>query len=127
MSDAFIEPDPSLERAPLKPDDLVFVGFNSRVAALDRTSGEKIWDWTSPEGSGFVALILDGDRLIASVNGYTYCLDPVTGVEIWRNPLKGMGTGVSCLASVRAGAYAGLYAMLARKQQDDAAAAHAAT
>jgi outer membrane protein assembly factor BamB len=79
--------------------DLVFVGFNSRVAALDRYSGEIVWDWKSPEGGGYVSLMLDGDRLIVSVNGYTYCLDPLFGQEVWRNPLKGFGIGVASLAS----------------------------
>ena len=46
--------------------DLLFVGFNSRIAALDRFSGEIVWEWKAPKGSGFVSMILDGDRLIAS-------------------------------------------------------------
>jgi len=36
---------------------------------------------------------LDGDRLIVSTNGYIYCLDPLTGVIRWHNPLKGYGGG----------------------------------
>ena len=46
--------------------DLVFAGFNSRVLALDRYTGEVVWEWKSPKGtSSHVALLLDGDRLIA--------------------------------------------------------------
>ena len=82
-------------------DQLVFVGFNSRVVALDRDSGEELWKWKSPKGSGYVTLLLDGDRLIVSVDGYTYCLDPSTGEQMWFNGLEGMGTGVTSLASVR--------------------------
>ena len=84
----------------LNLEDLVFVGFNSRIAALDRNGGQLVWQWKSPKGSGFVALLLDDDRLIASVQGYTYCLDPLTGRLLWNNPLTGFGTGVPCLASV---------------------------
>jgi len=80
--------------------DFIFVGFNSRVVAIDRYTGEKVWEWKSPEGSGFVSLMIDVDRLIVSVMGYMYCLDPLFGQEVWRNPLKGMGTGVACLASI---------------------------
>ncbi len=80
-------------------DSLIFVGFNSRVVALDRRTGELAWDWKSPKGSGVVAVLLDLDRLIVSVQGYTYCLDPHTGDELWSNPLSGMGVGISCLAS----------------------------
>ena len=82
-------------------DDLLFVGFNSRVAALDRHTGDLVWSWKSPQGSGYVALLLDGGLLFASVQGYTYCLDPQTGVAWWQNDLKGMGIGVPCLATSR--------------------------
>jgi histidyl-tRNA synthetase len=30
---------------------LIFLGFNSRVAALDRATGEMVWKWKSPEGT----------------------------------------------------------------------------
>jgi outer membrane protein assembly factor BamB len=100
--------------------DLVFVGFNSRVAALDRYSGEVVWDWKSPEGSGYVSLLLDGDRLIASVQGYTYCLDPLYGQEVWRNPLKGFGIGVASLASVN-GSQPSIQAAAAAKAAQQAA------
>ena len=95
-------------------EDLVFVGFNSRIAALDRSDGRLVWQWKSPKGSGFVALLLDDDRLIASVQGYTYCLDPLTGGMLWNNPLIGFGTGVPCLASV-AGA-SGPYSQLGEEE-----------
>ena len=42
--------------------DLVFVGFNSQVVALDRYSGEKIWTWKSPQGKGYVAVLAEHDR-----------------------------------------------------------------
>ncbi|MFM9961161.1 MAG: PQQ-binding-like beta-propeller repeat protein [Planctomycetaceae bacterium] len=80
-------------------DSLVFVGFNSRVVALDRRTGQLVWDWKSPKGSGFVAVLLDADRLIVSVQGYTYCLDPNNGALLWANPLSGLGVGIPCLAS----------------------------
>ena len=61
--------------------DLAFVGFHSRVLALDRDTGEIVWDWKSPKGtSSYVAVLLDGDRLIVSVQGYMYCLDPINGI-----------------------------------------------
>ena len=45
--------------------------------------------------------LLDGDRLIASTNGYIYCLDPATGDIRWHNPLKGYGMGApTALASL---------------------------
>ena len=93
-------------------DSLVFVGFNSRIAALDRVTGEVVWKWKSSQGTGIPALLLDGDRLIVSVQGYTHCLDPASGDELWNNPLKGMGVGTPCLASARGNTTSQLYAVL---------------
>lgn len=85
-------------------DGLVFVGFNRRVVALDRYSGEIRWDWKAAKGSGYVSILIDGDRLIVNCQGYTWCLDPLSGEEVWFQPLKGFGTGIAGMASVRGGA-----------------------
>lgn len=84
-------------------DDFVYVGFNSKVVALDRYTGELAWTWHSPKGSGYPAILLDGDRLIVSIQGYTYCIDPIYGQQVWENHLSGLGVGTPCLASVRGG------------------------
>ena len=73
-------------------DQLIFVGLNGYAVALDRETGEIVWS-NDQMKSGFVTLLLDGDRLIASTNGYMYCLDPLTGTIRWHNPLKGFGAG----------------------------------
>lgn len=81
---------------------MVFLGFNSYVTALDRDTGEILWFWRSPKGtSDYVAILLDGDRLIVSVQGYTYCLNPLDGTQIWANFLQGYGVGIPTLASAR--------------------------
>jgi outer membrane protein assembly factor BamB len=105
-------------------DDLIYIGFNSQVVALHRDSGEIVWSWKAPEGTGFPAVLIDGDRLIVSVQGYTYCLDPGTGEEVWRNPLKGMGVGTPCLASIRGSSalYASAVEDVHQQQQQQAAA-----
>jgi outer membrane protein assembly factor BamB len=82
--------------------DLIYLGLNSRVVALDRYTGEIVWTWKSPEGSGNVLVMVDADRIIASVMGYMYCLDPLFGQEVWRNQLKGYGVGIPSIASVNA-------------------------
>jgi outer membrane protein assembly factor BamB len=81
---------------------MVFVGLNSRVAALDRETGETIWDWRAPKPRrGYVSLLLlDERRLIASASGYTYCLDPRTGMQLWYNELSGFGVGVTSIAAL---------------------------
>jgi outer membrane protein assembly factor BamB len=45
-------------------------------------------------------MLLDGDRIIVSVQGYTYCLEPTTGSEVWFNELKGHGTGIPNIISI---------------------------
>jgi outer membrane protein assembly factor BamB len=82
-------------------DQLIFVGLNGYALALHRDTGEIVWS-NDQMKSGYVTLLLDGDRLIASTNGYIFCLDPLTGEIRWNNPLKGYGMGSpAALLSVR--------------------------
>ena len=82
-------------------DQLIFVGLNGYAVALDRDTGEIAWS-NDQMKSGYVTLLLDGDRLIASTNGYIYCLSPLTGEILWHNPMKGYGMGTpAALLSVR--------------------------
>jgi outer membrane protein assembly factor BamB len=81
-------------------DDLIFIGLNGYALALHRETGDEVWR-NSNMKSGFATLLLDGDRLIVSTNGYIYCLDPLNGQIVWENPLSGLGTGVTDMTSVR--------------------------
>jgi hypothetical protein len=97
---------------------LVFVGFNSRVAAINRHTGETVWQWKSAKGtSDYVALLLDDDQLIVSVQGYTYSLNPLTGDQQWFNPMKGFGYGIPSLASINGSSNGGAAADVVRRQQ----------
>ena len=76
------------------------------------------------------ALLVDGDRLIASVQGYMYCLEPLFGQQVWSNPLEGMGVGTPCLASAHGSTGSGSIMMsaaadIAAQQQQHAAGAAA--
>src|SRR4051794_40637625 len=85
----------------MRIDQLIFVGLNGYAAALDRDTGELVWS-NNQMRSGYVTLLLDGDRLIVSTNGYIYCLDPLTGEILWNNPMSGYGLGApTALVSVR--------------------------
>ena len=95
--------------------DLIFVGFNKRVAAMDRHTGQVIWDWKAPKGSMYVTLLLDGDQLIVSVNGYMYALRAMTGVQLWMNTMSGFGSGVTCLTSERGSSSSHLLAAAAAR------------
>ncbi len=83
-------------------ESFIFVGLNSRVAALDRATGQMQWQWRAPKphSGGYVSLLpLDDQRLIVSVSGYTYCLDPRTGAQVWANDLPGFGSQVASLGA----------------------------
>jgi outer membrane protein assembly factor BamB len=82
-------------------EQLVFVGLNGYAVALDRDTGEIVWS-NNELKSGYVTLLLDGDRLIVSTNGYLFCLDPLTGQILWSNRMSGYGVGTpTSLISVR--------------------------
>lgn len=105
-------------------NDIVFCGFNSQVIALDRYTGDIVWTWKCPKGrASYVSLLLDGDRLIVSVQGYTYCIDPLFGQVVWNNPLTGYGMGIPCIASIRGNTATGGASAAKAAQQAAAAAA----
>src|SRR5947207_1461134 len=102
-------------------DQLIFVGLNGYAVALDRDTGDIVWS-NNQMKSGYVTLLLDGDRLIVSTNGYIYCLDPLTGEILWHNPMKGYGVGTpTSLISVR-GESSQLIAQAAAKHAADSSA-----
>ncbi len=102
--------------------DLVFTGFNKRVAALDRKTGQIVWEWTAHSGSSYTSLLLDGDRLIVSVHGYMYALDALTGRQLWFNKMSGFRYGVASLASVNGTSNGHLINAYAEEQTSSSAA-----
>jgi outer membrane protein assembly factor BamB len=82
-------------------EKLLFVGFNARVAALDADTGDMVWRWkASSRAGGYVTLQLLGTtHLIAAIDGYIHCLDPMTGEPIWYNDTRGFGTGVTSIVA----------------------------
>ncbi len=105
--------------------DLLFVGFNSRLAALDQQTGDIVWQWKAPDGTGYVSPLLDGGKLFVSVNGYTYCLDAATGQQLWQNKMKGFGYGTTALVSVNGSTPHSLLGQAAAEAAQAAAAAGA--
>ena len=104
-------------------DQLIFVGLNGYVVALHRDTGEIVWS-NKDLHSGYVTLLLDGDRLIASSSGYLYGLDPQTGKILWHNPMKGYGIATpTALVSVRGQVNNALIEELIIQQQAAAVAA----
>ncbi|MEY3895985.1 MAG: hypothetical protein RLZZ214_1505 [Verrucomicrobiota bacterium] len=108
--------------------NLVFSGFNRRVAALDRRSGNIVWQWRAPKGSTYVSLLLDSGVLIVSVDGYMYGLNPLTGAQLWYNPMEGFGTGVTALVSLNGTGSSPVITAAARiKAQSDSSSSSSST
>src|SRR5947209_19020837 len=111
---------------------LLFLGLNGRVAALDRESGEIVWEWTAKDPDkhravgGYMTLLVDQGQLFVSANGFTYRLDPVTGAELWANPLRGWGFGPTALATSTAASQQVLTAASAKRAAEDVSPASAA-
>ena len=76
---------------------VVFVGTNGAVVALDRNSGEKLWE-TSLKGSDFVSVTVQDGDLFAASRGRVYRLNPSSGDILWVNDLKGLGYGIVSIA-----------------------------
>ena len=79
--------------------DLIFTGFNRRVAALNKRTGNIVWEQKLLKGQSYVTLLLDGGILIVAVDGYMYGLEALTGKQLWYNEMAGFGTGVTSLVS----------------------------
>jgi outer membrane protein assembly factor BamB len=101
-------------------NDLAYVGIRGSVAALDRATGETVWQ-TPLKGASFVNVTFDGGTLLAATRGEVYRLNPATGQVLWHNPLKGLGFGLVAFASTRNDA-----PIAERMRQDQQAAAGAA-
>jgi outer membrane protein assembly factor BamB len=78
--------------------NLLYVGIRGTVLALDRATGQMVWD-AKLKGGDFVYVTLEGDDLIATSRGEVFCLDPSNGNVKWHNPLKGYGFGFLSVAS----------------------------
>lgn len=75
---------------------LIYIGIRGSVLALQRDSGELIWEAKLP-GSSFVNLAWDDERVYALSNGEVFCLDAREGSVLWKNPLKGFGYGLGAI------------------------------
>ena len=80
--------------------DVIYVVFVKRVVGLDRRTGNVYWSWKPKKWPGtYPALLLGKDTLVVSLSGHMWVLNPLTGEELWHNPLKGMGVGVLTMVS----------------------------
>lgn len=109
-------------------NDMVFVGIKGTAIALDRATGQILWQ-THLTSSSFVNLVLDGENLYATTQGEVFCLNPANGNPRWHNGLKGFGLGLASLVTPNAtnnGAALSMEEELVREEQARSASAQPA-
>lgn len=79
-------------------NELIYAGIRGHVVAIRTSDGEIQWSTKLKKGSSFVPIVQDGQKLYATSGGEITCLDAASGDVLWRNPLKGYGTGYVALA-----------------------------
>jgi len=112
--------------APIRIEELLFVGTHGHVVALDQRTGAERWRRSLPRtGYSVVTLLFEEGRLLAASGGHCFALDPATGEIAWHNSLRGLGNSVVCLATARTPANAGADPLPQIQAAHDAAAAAA--
>ena len=111
----------------MKSSELVFIGIKGSVVALNRGTGELVWK-ARLKMSDFVNVVMQGGTVRASCYGEIFCLDQLTGRELWHNPLKGFGTGLATIAGAPDLGLASASALAEKRRRDaEADSAAAAT
>jgi len=109
---------------------LIYIGIKGHVLAFDRKTGVEIWRTQLPakykSSASFVNIVRDADGLFAACAGEVFALHPRTGELLWKDPLKGLGTGVISIAT-ELGATSSLTVAVVEEQQRQAAASAATT
>jgi len=109
----------------MRTAQLVFIGIKGSVVALNRATGQQVWA-THLRGADFVNVVLQDGAVLASCHGEVFSLDPLTGIGMWHNPLKGFGTGLATIATEQAPGSGSAPLLAEKRRRDEAAAASAA-
>ncbi len=96
------------------------------IVALNRATGQQVWA-THLKGSDFVNVVVQDGAILASCYGEIFCLDPLTGVGTWHNPLKGFGTGLATIATGQNPGDSIAPVLAEKRRRDEEAAAVVAT
>ena len=106
----------------MKIAQLIFIGIKGSVVALNRATGQQVWA-TRLKGSYFVNVVLQDGGVLASCCGEIFCLDPLTGITMWHNPLKGYGMGLATIATEHNPGDGNASVLAEKRRRDEAAAA----
>ena len=68
--------------------NILVLGIKGSLVAFRRDTGEQLWS-THLKSNEFVTVVTDETRVYAHTKGELYCVDLLTGVALWSDPLKG--------------------------------------
>ena len=111
-----------------KYDHLLFAGTHGNVVAIDKASGQTVWQTPLPKSSyQLVVILFEDDTLFCSARGRVFALDPADGRILWTNEMPGLRHGLVFLNTAQSSRPESLMAVLAQHQaQAKAAQSHAA-
>ncbi|MCH5600353.1 outer membrane protein assembly factor BamB family protein [Niabella ginsengisoli] len=81
----------------MRIDNKFFILSNGRVAAIDKKTGDIVWEIKLKEyvktttSYAVGQIVLEDSKLYVSVSGVIVCLNAKDGSLIWKNELKGWG------------------------------------
>lgn len=81
----------------MKNKNRLFIFSNGRVAAIDKKSGEIIWEIKVKQYLGqsmryyYGQITVEDDKLFVASSGMLLCIAAKDGSFIWKNELKGWG------------------------------------
>lgn len=71
-------------------NNLVYVGLtNHRMLALNKDTGEQVWEFKAHLPISASALVHDGIAYVTSSGNIIYALDAQTGDQLWRHKIRG--------------------------------------
>lgn len=79
----------------------IFILTNGRIGAIDKSTGNVIWQVKLKTVigknylNGIGQIKTEGDKIIIGVSGYVCCLHAHDGSLVWKNELKGWGYNLS--------------------------------
>jgi outer membrane protein assembly factor BamB len=76
--------------------NVLTLGINGYVVAINKNDGNEIWR-TKLKSSSITVVTSDADKIYATTAGHLYCLDKLTGQQLWVNSLKGLGYGTAII------------------------------
>ena len=102
---------------------LLFAGTHGFVIAIDKHTGETVWETSLPStGYSVVSILLEDGLLLCASGGRVFALDPEDGRIMWTNHLPMRRKGLVYLATEQSSQGGGMTLHAGKAAADSAAA-----